>query len=33
MPYQRGQEVLKAALDVLNDRPFSFDIELPNRRV
>ena len=33
MPYQRGQEVLKAALDVLNDRPFSFDIELPNGRV
>ena len=33
MPYQRGQEVLKAALDVLNERPFSFDIELPNGRV
>ena len=33
MPYQQGQEVLKAALDVLNERPFSFDIELPNGRV
>ena len=33
MPYQRGQEVLKAALDVLNDRPFAFDSELPNGRV
>ena len=33
MPYQRGQEVLKAALDVLNNRPFAFDSELPNGRV
>lgn len=33
MPYQRGQEVLQAALDTLNDRPFSFDIELSNGRV
>ena len=33
MLYQRGQDVLKAALDVLNNRPFSFDIELPNGRV
>ena len=31
--YQRGQEVLKAALDALNDRPFSFDVELPNGRI
>ena len=33
MPYQRGQEALKAALDAVNNRPFSFDIELPNRRI
>ena len=33
MPYQRGQAVLQAALDVLNNRPFSFDIELSNGRV
>ena len=33
MPYQRGQAVLKAALDALNDRPFSFDVELPNGRI
>ena len=33
MPYQRGQEVLKAALDAANNRPFSFDSELPNGRV
>ena len=33
MPYQRGQEALKAALDALNDRPFAFDLELPNGRV
>ena len=33
MPYQRGHEVLKAALDALNDRPFSFDAELPNGRI
>ena len=33
IPYQRGQAVLKAALDALNDRPFSFDIELPNGRI
>ena len=33
IPYQRGQEVLKAVLDALNDRPFSFDIELPNGRI
>ena len=33
MPYQRGQEVLKAALDALNDRPFSFDVELSNGRI
>ena len=33
MPYQRGQEVLKAALDALNNRPFSFDAELPNGRI
>ncbi len=32
MPYQRGQEVLKAALDAANNRPFSFDSELPNGR-
>ena len=32
-PYQRGQEVLKAALDALNDRPFSFDVELSNGRI
>ena len=32
-PYQRGQAVLKAALDALNDRPFSFDVELSNRRI
>ena len=31
--YQRGQEVLKAALDALNDRPFSFDVELSNGRI
>ena len=33
IPYQRGQAVLKAALDALNNRPFSFDVELPNGRV
>ena len=33
IPYQRGQEVLKAALDAVNDRPFSFDVELPNGRI
>ena len=33
MPYQRGQAVLKATQDTLNDRPFSFDIELPNGRI
>ena len=33
MPYQRGQTVLKAALDAVNSRPFSFDSELPNGRV
>ena len=33
IPYQRGQQVLKAALDALNDRPFSFDAELPNGRI
>lgn len=33
MPYQRGQAVLQAALDALNDRPFSFDVELSNGRV
>ena len=33
IPYQRGHEVLKAALDALNDRPFSFDAELPNGRI
>ena len=33
IPYQRGQEVLKAALDVLNNRPFPFDVELPNGRI
>ena len=33
IPYQRGQEVLKAALDALNDRPFSFDVELSNGRI
>ena len=33
MPYQRGQAVLKAARDTLNDRLFSFDIELSNGRV
>jgi ABC-type sugar transport system substrate-binding protein len=33
MPYQRGQAVLRAALDALNDRPFSFDVELPNGRI
>ena len=33
MPYQRGQQVLQAALDVLNNRPFSFDIELSNGKV
>ena len=32
-PYQRGQEVLEAALDALNNRPFSFDAELPNGRI
>ena len=33
MPYQRGQEMLQAALDAVNNRPFSFDTELPNGRV
>lgn len=33
MPYQRGQTVLTAALDAVNNRPFSFDSELPNGRV
>ena len=33
IPYQRGQEVLKAALDALNDRPFSFDVELSDGRI
>ena len=33
MPYQRGQAVLKAALDALNDRSFASDIELSNGRV
>ena len=33
IPYQRGQAVLKAALDALYDRPFSFDVELPNGRI
>ena len=33
MPYQRGQEVLKAALDALNNRPFAFDVELRNGRI
>lgn len=33
IPYQRGQAVLKAALDAVNDRPFSFDVELPNGRI
>ena len=33
MPYQRGQEMLQAALDAVNSRPFSFDAELPNGRV
>ena len=33
IPYQRGEEVLKAALDVLNNRPFSFDVELSNGRI
>ena len=32
-PYQRGQAVLKAALDALNNRPFSFDVELSNGRI
>lgn len=30
MPYERGLESLKAAVDALNDRPFSADLELPN---
>ena len=33
MPYQRGKEMLQAALDAVNGRPFSFDAELPNGRV
>ena len=33
MPYQRGQAVLQAALDTLNNRPFPFDVELANNRV
>ncbi len=33
MPYQRGQEVLKAARDALNNRPFAFDAELSNGRI
>ena len=33
IPYQRGQEMLKAALDAANDRPFAFDSELSNGRV
>ncbi len=33
MPYQRGQEMLQAALDAVNSRPFSFDAELSNGRV
>ena len=33
MPYQRGQAMLQAALDAVNNRPFSFDVELPNGRV
>ena len=33
IPYQRGQEVLKVALDALNDRPFSFDVELSDGRI
>ena len=33
MPYQRGQAMLQAALDAVNNQPFSFDAELPNGRV
>ena len=33
MPYQRGQEVLKAVRDALNNRPFAFDAEVSNGRV
>ena len=33
IPYQRGQAVLKAVSDALNDRPFAFDVELSNGRV
>ena len=33
MPYQRGQEMLQAALDTVKNHPFSFDAELPNGRV
>jgi ABC-type sugar transport system substrate-binding protein len=30
MPYERGLEALKVAVDALNDRSFSYDSELPN---
>ena len=33
MPYERGLEALKAAVDVLNDRPFFYDVELPNGKI
>lgn len=33
MPYERGLEALKAAVAVLNNHPFSFDVELPNGRI
>ena len=33
MPYQRGQAILKAALDAVKDRPFAFDSELSNGRI
>ena len=33
MPYERGLEALKAAIDAINDRPFSYDTKLPNGEI
>ena len=33
MPYERGLEALRAAIDAINDRPFSYDTKLPNGEI
>jgi ABC-type sugar transport system substrate-binding protein len=33
MPYERGFEALKAAIDALHDRPFAYDHKLPNGEI